>query len=558
MNARTRTLCGGSRRRARLDTGCPGRRAHRAARGLGALTASFVLLSAVGSPARAVDRLDTQHAIVALAGQMDSVGVPGAAFAVVDKAGDTVVKGLGTTGDGRAVNAATPFVIGSTSKSFTALAVMQLVDDGRVELDAPVRRYVPELRLQSSGTADAITVRQILQQTSGLPEGAGGPVLKSAKAGTALDAVRELRDTRLASAPGRQWHYSNANYVLAGLVVERASGTSYAEHVERRIFTPLGMTSSTTRSPSTQENGGRNVTKVSSGHRLWFGATIANGPTWRPGLLAAGYLISTASDMGRYVRMYVRGGLSDDGTQIVSPEGLHTMTTPGPTARLGSWADGAPAQYAMGWFVGGPWREPVLFHPGNTPDSSAMITVVPGRGLAAATLMNLSHELPVPGSPAAPDRISRNVVDALLGQPVDTGPSTTGFYLVFDLVVLLLVGAAGWDLWRAVTAARRRLAPRHTSRAVLGVVLRTGTIVLLLATPSAIGFGWTIAWLWAPDLTLILLLLIALLVSAALLRLPVLLPRQRTRRAPRNGPPNESAVVDASASPGATGPGGPR
>ena len=148
--------------------------------------------------------------------------------------------------------------------------------------------------------------------------------------------------------------------------------------------------------------------------------------------------------MGRYLQMYLRGGLSDNGTRIVSADGLRTMTTPGPIAHLGAWADGASARYAMGWFVGGPWREPVVFHPGNTPDSSAMITVVPGRGTAVATLMNLSHELPVPGNPSAPDRMSRNVVDSLLGEAVDTGPSTTRFYLVFDLIALLLVGAAGW------------------------------------------------------------------------------------------------------------------
>ena len=144
------------------------------------------------------------------------------------------------------MSADTPFVIGSTSKSFTALAVMQLVDDGLVDLDAPVRRYVPELRLVQPGAADSITVRQVLQQTSGLPEAAGGPILKSAKDGTALDAVRELSGTRLSDPPGTAWHYSNANYVLAGLVVERASGTGYAEHVRRRIFTPLGMTDSST------------------------------------------------------------------------------------------------------------------------------------------------------------------------------------------------------------------------------------------------------------------------------------------------------------------------
>ena len=150
------------------------------------------------------------------------------AVVVVDADGGTAAYGLGWTGDGREVSAQTPFVIGSTSKSFTALAVMQLVDAGPVDLAAPVRQYVPEFRLADGAAADAITVRHILAQTSGLPGTAGGPVLKAAAYGTALDAVAELRDTRLVSIPGRVWHHANANYVLAGLVVERASGMSYA------------------------------------------------------------------------------------------------------------------------------------------------------------------------------------------------------------------------------------------------------------------------------------------------------------------------------------------
>lgn len=504
---RSSRRCAGSGRRART------------ARRAGVLTVSFVLVGGLGSPASAVDRLDTDRASTVLAGEMDAVGVPGAALAVVDRTGDEVVTGLGETGDGRSVTADTPFVIGSTSKSVTALAVMQLVDDGLVDLDAPIRRYVPDLRLADPRAADSITVRQVLQQTSGLPETAGGPVLKSARDGTALDAVRELAETRLSDPPGTVWHYSNANYVLAGLVVERASGTSYAEYVRRRIFAPLGMTSSAAHLSGDTGDGGHPA--VSSGHRLWFGATIVHGPTRRSGLLPAGYLVSTATDMGRYLRMYLRDGVSDDGSRIVSSDALRTMTSPGPVAHLGGWADGAPARYAMGWFVGGPWQEPVLFHPGNTPDSSAMIAVVPGRGTAVATLMNLSHEIPVPGNPAATDRMSRDVVGTMLGERVDARPSTTRFYLAFDLIVLLLVGSAGWGLWRAARSLRR--APRHVLPAWLGVVARGVVIALLLATPGSIGYGWRGIWVWAPDLAVTMATLVGVLASTSVLRLLVLL-----------------------------------
>ena len=104
---------------------------------------------------------------------------------------------------------------------------------------------------------------------------------------------------------------------------------------------------------------------MAPGHRYWFGLPLASGPVVRPGLAAAGYLMSTAEDLGRYLAMYLAGGLAPDGTRIVSAHGLATMLAPGPTAHLGSWAGGMESRYAMGWFVGGPWEEPVVFHPGT-------------------------------------------------------------------------------------------------------------------------------------------------------------------------------------------------
>lgn len=101
---------------------------------------------------------------------------------------------------------------------------MQLVNAGRLDLDAPARRYVPEFRLADQRAADRITVRQALQQTTGLPATAGGPIVRSAADGTALEVLHELRGTKLVTRPGAVFAYSNGNYVLGGLIVERASG----------------------------------------------------------------------------------------------------------------------------------------------------------------------------------------------------------------------------------------------------------------------------------------------------------------------------------------------
>ena len=382
---------------------------------------------------------------------------------------------------------------------------------------------MPELSLAAGEPVDAITVRHLLQQTSGLDDLAGGPLLASAADGTPLEAVAELAGAELASPPGTTWRYANVNYVLAGLVVERASGMSYADYVERRIFAPLGMDDSTAR--------GRRRCDASPGHRFWFGVPVESGPTVRRAVMAAGYLVSTADDLGRYLAMYLAGGLSRDGTRLVSAAGLRTLLAPGPEATLGPWADGMPSRYAMGWFVGGPWSADAIFHPGNSPDSSAMLALLPEEDTAVVSLVNAGHELPVPGNPALTDRMARNVVHAAVGEPVPDPPSLTAFYLVFDLVSLLLLLAAGRGLALAVSAWREEAHPTHPARAVVGVVLRVLASALVVLAPGLLG-GWLVAWTWAPDLALVLACLGTLLAGTAALRLGLLLRRESGPSAP--------------------------
>jgi CubicO group peptidase (beta-lactamase class C family) len=453
-----------------------------------------------------------------LAAQLDQSGVPGGAVTLV-AAGHIDARGVGGAGADRAVAADTPFVIGSASKSFTALAVMQLVDAGRVDLTAPVRRYVPELQLAAGQPVDDITVRDLLQQTSGLDDLAGGPLLASAADGSPSAAVAELKDAKLASRPGQTWRYANVNYVLAGLVVEQASGLSYGDYVQRNIFTPLGMVHSSADTNPT----GRDV--LADGHRFWFGVRVPTEPTRRHAALAAGYLISTASDLGRYLSLYLADGVSPDGTRVVSRAGVRTLLGAGPDAHLGEWAQNQASRYAMGWFVGGPWGADAVFHPGNTPDTTTMLALFPERGLAVATVVDVGNELPVPGNPFIADRITRNVVHAALGQPVTDLPSIARFYAVFDLSVLLLLAAAGWALVRATRSVVSPARPRHPMRgwgAVVALAAGAGLFVLV-ATSS---YGLPALWTWTPDLAVVVPALALLLAAAAVLRATGLLRRR--------------------------------
>jgi CubicO group peptidase (beta-lactamase class C family) len=457
-----------------------------------------------------------------LAEQLDGTGVSGGAVALVSQ-GRVDTGGVGDAGRDRAVRAKTPFVIGSASKSFTALAVMQLVDSGRVDLEKPVQHYVPEFELAKQDGED-ITVRDLLQQTSGLDDLAGGPLLASAADGTPLAAIAELKDAELAATPGEAWLYANANYVLAGLVVERASGLGYADYVQSNIFDPLGMSHSS----ATTEPVGSDV--HADGHRFWFGVPIATEATRREATLAAGYLTSTAADLGRYLSMYLTRGLAPDGTRIVSAEGARTLLGGGPHAVLGSWA--APEQdsrYAMGWFVGGPWGEDAVFHPGNTPDTTTMLTLFPDRGVAVAVVVNAGNELPVPGNPFIADRVTRNVVHAALGQRVVGLPSIWRFYALFDLTVLVLLGGAVWGLLQAARTVTAPSPSRHPVRGWVGVLVRTLVVGVLVLLPT-LSYGWGGLWTWAPDLAVVVAALALLVAAAATLRVLGLLRAQHLSR----------------------------
>ena len=436
--------------------------------------------------------------------QMDARQVPGFALAIVRGSEVVHQRGFGSAdGSGRPVTVDTPFVLGSVTKSFTALAVMQLVDAGKVSLEAPIARYVPELRL-AGGAERRITVRQLLNQTSGIPGLAGGRLLRSVGDGTLLDATRELDGTKLAGPPGAQFEYANGNYVLLGLVIERGSGESYGDYIQRRIFEPLGMRNSFA-SPDAAKAAGLAV-----GHRYWFGFPVAHGPTSPDAVRPAGYLMSSAADMARYLAMYLNGGVLD-GQRIISRQALEKMFTPVGAGELGPWADQQETRYGMGWFVGGPWQEPALLHPGRDPDSSAMIVLLPRQRLAVVTLTNASHELPLPGAASELQRIPRGVVSLLLGEEPAVGTTLTRFYLVFDAVVALTLVAIGVALIRLLRRRHRTLRLRRRVIAVARGTVEVALGALLLAVPVLSGQTYPGAFLWWPDLTVVLVALGGLL-----------------------------------------------
>jgi CubicO group peptidase (beta-lactamase class C family) len=266
--------------------------------------------------------------------EMEEDSVPGLALAIVR--GDEVVhlRSFGTTEpDGRPVTPKTSFVLGSMSKSFTALATMQLAEKDKVELDAPVQRYLPWFRVASSEASARITVRHLLNQTSGLPENAS----RGRGADSTLEAhVRALSDVELAHPPGTTYEYSSPNYQVLGLIVQEVSGQSFGEYVRQNIFNPLGMDDSFVSQTETQR-----ADTMASGHRYWFGRPVAADLPYEEGRLPSASLISSSEDMAHYLIAQLNEGRYEQAA-VVSPDGMAELcTAPPPKAGKGTrtrWA----------------------------------------------------------------------------------------------------------------------------------------------------------------------------------------------------------------------------
>lgn len=263
--------------------------------------------------------------------QLAALNVPGAALAIVEGAEIVHLRAFGQAGpDGQAITPQTPFFIGSLTKSVTAVAILQLVAAGKVEPDAPVQRYLPWFRVADPQATVQMTVRHLLNQTSGFTQTAGMIPLADFddQPGTIERQVPALATFHPARLPGAAWEYSNVNYNLLGLTVAAASGETYETYVQNHIFAPLEMRHSHTAKAAAQRDG------LAVGHHAWFGWPIAAPDLPVPvGSLPSGQLIASVEDMGHYLIAQLHNGRYQD-TQLLSPASMGV--------EMGA--------YGMGWF----------------------------------------------------------------------------------------------------------------------------------------------------------------------------------------------------------------
>ncbi|MHB8574068.1 MAG: serine hydrolase domain-containing protein [Dehalococcoidia bacterium] len=337
--------------------------------------------------------------------QMQHWAVPGLALGLL-RDGESEVRGYGVASleTEQPVTPGTIFQVGSISKTFTAVLVMQLVDEGKLDLDAPVKRYAPSLQLADAEARETVTLRHLLSHTGGFcgddfrDFGMGDEALE--RAVTTFDTLKQY------TRPGELWAYSNAGFDLAGYIVQQTLGKPFEALMRERVFEPLGMECSV--------------------YFAWEAITypVAIGYNRGPGgerVIArpypiprrsnpAGGIIASAGDLLRWAALHLGDGTTG-GKRVLSDASPRLMRTPQTAA--GNFVE----QWGLGLALRPTAGSAVVGHGGGANGFRSVWTLVPEQRFALAILTNGD------GGAAAAGRIERQILARLaevaLEEPAD-------------------------------------------------------------------------------------------------------------------------------------------
>jgi CubicO group peptidase (beta-lactamase class C family) len=269
------------------------------------------------------------------------------------------------------------FEIGSITKVYTATAVMQLVDEGVVDLEAPVRTYVPELDLGDEEAEATITVRQLLNHTSGIQ---GDYIADFGRGDDCVERyVASLKDVGTIFPPGAMWSYSNAGFVLAGRLIEKVTETSWDDALRDKLLVPAGLTEHASlpeeilfhRAAVGHEAGSRGKQQPL---RKWLPRSIAP---------AGASLCASARDLIRFAKLHLDEGRAANGAQILSPSSVKAMQE-----EQVLFPGEEDLSMGLGWVLHNWSGTKILWHSGGTLGQLAFVYVIPEHRFAVSVLTN--------------------------------------------------------------------------------------------------------------------------------------------------------------------------
>ena len=346
-------------------------------------------------------------------GVMKQFQVPGLALAIVKDGKVVLARGYGVRklGDPTPVDARTQFGIASNTKFFTATALGLLVEERKLEWDAPVIRYLPAFAMYDPYVTRELTVRDLLVHRSGLGLGAGDLLWWPASDYSRAEIVRRLRDIKPATSFRSAYAYDNVLYGVAGELIQAVSGQTWEDFVKTRILDRVGMTGSSVRHASAGAGG-----NVATPHAEIDGVVKAVAPFTSDNVNPAGGINSGADDMAKWLVVQLDSGRLADGSRLFTPRTtrqLWSIVTPTPVGNAPPGLEHLRANmagYALGMGVSDYRGHLKLQHSGGLPGYVSLLTMIPDQKLGVVVLTNQE-------SGAAFTALTYHILDHYLGAP---------------------------------------------------------------------------------------------------------------------------------------------
>lgn len=343
-----------------------------------AVAAGGWMLFGAGTPRAPWDdplEMDSSELEAVVQQELEETNTPGAAVLVVRGNEIVFAKGFGIANveTGEPVNAEMLFRIGSTTKMFTAAALVSMAEDGEIDLNQPIGTYVDGLSVDLSG----VTSHQLLTHTAGLIDGAAPYGLHDDSA--LAEDVRSWTDDCLFTESGVVFSYANPGYAAAGLVIESVAGQFYADEMQQQVFGPLAMTRSTFRPTVAM------TYPVSQGHHAQGDGAVSvvrpfadNAGDW-----PSGFLFSNVFDLARFAIAFMNGGMLD-GVQVLAQAVIERLATPYVDVHSGI----AGAHYGHGLAIHEDRGVRIVGHNGAIDGFGCLFSMAPEHGVAVIILAN--------------------------------------------------------------------------------------------------------------------------------------------------------------------------
>ena len=429
--------------------------------------------------------------------EIERLNLPGASLAIVK--GDQIeyLQGYGIANtNGTNITPQTPIVIGSVTKSFTALAIMQLVEQGKIRLEDPVQSYISWFQIADKEESQKITIQHLLNHTSGFST-YDGQVSISQGNQTLKEHIQSLVSTELTYPVGEQYQYSNLNYSLLGLVIEEVTNKSYKEYINEYIFQPLEMSNSFI-NPKDDINH-----TIAEGYQTIFGIKVQTEQLNHEGTVPSGYIISSAEDMANYMIAQLNQG-EFKGKSVLSANAMNTLHHP-------SSYMGDDTYYAMGWEV----NNEGISHNGWTENTYSKVLLDGEYGISlqinSMDDFNLNeYDAIVSGI----NRLLHNQEPSLS----DSNPFIK--YIIIDLILLITLTFIVYSTYRVFKPKNRKVTTFRRILKGLSIFVFNWMLplIILIGFPKLFGPLSTVT-LFAPGIGHLLFLIPLLLLIVGVLQL---------------------------------------